>query len=535
MHPADEAPWRAANAANAVDAAVVAVARCDSARAAVHFGGRILSYGDLDRLADQVACAIARVTTPGTRIAYLGRNSDSCLVLLLAAMRTGTCLVPVNWRLSAQEIAFVLADSEAQWLFVEPEFALHHVPGGTGAGTGPAGVILSDGLATLTGWAAAQAAAGQEAASLPPYDPAAGFVQLYTSGTTGFPKGVVITNERYSIHVARLGADPARWWIGTRAQDVVLVAMPMFHVSGCGIALEALAVGATIVLLPAFDAPGILHAIGAHRVTRIFLVPAALRIVLELPAVATADLRCLETLMYGGSPITPDLQALADRHLRCRFVHCYGMTEAGGNICVLEQRCDDPEVLRASVGRAIPGTEVRIADPSGRVLPAGFKGEVQLRSPTTFAGYWHNPAATTDAYTADGWMHTGDIGYQDDTGHLFLLDRLGDLIISGGENIYPVEVERLLALHDDIADVAVIGLDHPHWGQVVTACVVPRSGATLTLAAIHEWLDGRLARYKLPRVLHVTDLLPRNAAGKVRRAALREALAEARHVASITD
>lgn len=503
---------------NGVDAAVRHWAEATPDKVAVHFNGQPLSYSGLSALVQKMAGALAKRCAPGARIGYLGQNSDTLVVLILACVRSGLCAVPINWRLSRQEISYIVSDSSAEILFVEAPFAQQVGPTDRPSPDLRDVHILQHGLEGLEEWLDTC-----KSGTMPAYDHGRAFIQLYTSGTTGFPKGVVITNERYTRHIERLALDPTRRWIYTEHDDIVSISMPMFHVSGSGIALETLSAGATIALLPTFDAQAILVDIAKLRVTRIFLVPAALRTILELPEVGSADLSCLKILMYGGSPITPDLQALADQHLSSRFIHCYGMTEAGGNICVLDQQStNDVGRLQASVGKPIPRTEIRIVDGSGNPLEPGQKGELQIRSDTTFASYWRNEEATSRAYTPEGWVRTGDIGYIDDEGFLFLLDRLGDMIISGGENIYPIEIERILANHPDIAEVAIVGIDDPKWGQVVTACVVSREGGAMSLAAIQIWLDGQLARYKYPRALHLLDALPRNAAGKVLRAALRD-------------
>jgi fatty-acyl-CoA synthase len=302
----------------------------------------------------------------------------------------------------------------------------------------------------------------------------------------------------------------------------MLVCMPLYHIAALGTSLLALQHGARVVLMRRFEAAACLELIERERVTDTLLAPTIIQALLASPAAERRDLSSLRQLLYGAAPISEALLGQLRRRLSCRLVQLYGMTENLGLSTFLAPEDHDPARGRLrSCGSPYRENELRIVDPQGRALPAGSIGEVIVRGPTLMRGYWHNEPATREAL-ADGWLHTGDAGYLDDQGWLFLLDRVQDMIIRGGENVYPVEVENALAGHPDVAEVAVIGIPDERWGEAVKAVVVPRVGATPRLESLRAHAARHIASYKLPVSIDVVDALPRNASGKVLRRQLRD-------------
>lgn len=486
---------------------------------ALIFEGRRTRFCELDMRADRVAAAILDAGVPvGGRIGYLGKNSDRFFEILLGAIRGGVCLVPINWRLAPPEMDFIARDASVSLLFASEDFLEQAKPLS-------ARVICIDGpRGDVQGYVEWRDMGG-EPAPLPPIDPDASFLQLYTSGTTGHPKGVVTTNARYATHLARYATLDKPWIRGTGIGDVILVPMPNYHLSGGGTGLEALFFGSTVVIQKEFSSAAWLDAITEHKVNRAFLVPAALRLVLDDPRLPGLDVSSLNYVSYGASPIQPEVLSRALELLGCQFVHLYGMTECMASVTALDpdEHSLDFGPRMKSVGLPLPEVEVRIVDAEGRELPDGEIGEIQLRAPFTMVGYWNRPEASAEAYAEDNWMRTGDAGYKDADGYLYICDRVRDMIISGGENVYPVEVENAVTSHPAIEEVAVIGIPDARWGEAVAAIVVLKPGATIDADALIAWTRERIARYKCPRSVHVVAALPRNASGKVLRRTLREA------------
>jgi long-chain acyl-CoA synthetase len=305
--------------------------------------------------------------------------------------------------------------------------------------------------------------------------------------------------------------------------DATLVAMPVGHIGGARLGLMTVAAGACAVIAAEFDPGAMLDFVARDHVTRMFIVPTALRTLLAHPRTATTDFSRLRTIFYGAAPMPPDLLRQATATLGCGFVQQFGMTETTGTFIALDaddHRSGDPARLR-SVGRAMPGVELRIVGPDGADLPVGATGEIVTRSAANMAGYWNAPDATAATIDAHGWLPTGDAAYLDADGYVFLQDRIKDMIITGGENVYPADVEAVLGQHPAIADVAVFGTPDAKWGEAVTAAVVLRQGDALDTAALVAWARSRLAPFKLPKLVHVVDALPRNANGKLLKRDLR--------------
>jgi long-chain acyl-CoA synthetase len=490
-------------------------------RPALRYYGRDSDFGDLDRLSNQVAQGlIAAGLGKGDRIAFYGRNSDDFFILFFGAAKAGIVTVPVNWRLTPAEAGGIVTDARARLAFVEAGF----------------GAPVADGVRLIATAAPDRldSAFRDWLAAFPDTDPQTEIdpediaVQLYTSGTTGPPKGAMLPHRCFFAPRAARRAAGIAWdeWIDG---DATLVAMPVGHIGGARLGLMTVAAGACAVVAAEFDAAAMLDFVARDHVTRMFIVPTALRTLLAHPRTAATDFTRLRTIFYGAAPMPPDLLAEATATLGCGFVQQFGMTETTGTFVALDaddHRAGDPARLR-SVGRAMPGVALRIVGADGADLPVGQTGEIVTRSPANMAGYWNAPEATAATIDADGWLRTGDAAYLDADGYVFLQDRIKDMIITGGENVYPADVEVVLGQHPAIADVAVFGTPDAKWGEAVTAAVVLRPGESLDTAALLGWARSRLAPFKLPKAVHVVDALPRNANGKLLKRDLRARFAGA--------
>jgi fatty-acyl-CoA synthase len=456
----------------------------------------------------------------GDRVAVMMRNGAPYVLLYYAAARIGALLAGVNWRLAAPEIAGVLADAEPALLLHDEEFGALAAEGCRVAAA--EGVRLPQRVAwdaPLVMVLSAQPTERPDAV----VEPGDALVLVYTSGTTGRPKGVVLT------HAQMLAASTTMAFTHDyRHGDVNLLPVPMFHVGGLSFATLFAQAGATLLPLAGWDAGHALDLIAREHVAHFFAVPTMLRALLEHPRFAHADLASLRWILSGGAPVAVDLiTAFADRGIP--VLQTYGASETAGPATAV-----DLAHARAKAGSAgLPYfcTDVRVVNDAGREAAAGEIGEVQIRAAHVFSGYWRNSEATAAAFAGD-WLRTGDLGSRDDDGYLYLRGRASESIISGGENIYPAEVESVLEAHPAIAEVAVVGAAEPRWGEIVCAVVRLREGAAISLDEIRTFCTGRIARYKVPRLLVTVEKpLPRNASGKLIRKDLR-ALAPAAREAS---
>jgi long-chain acyl-CoA synthetase len=492
-------------------------ARVHPERRALAFEDRVATYGELDAVTNQVAQAlIATGLKPGDRIAHLGKNTDLYFELLLGATKAGVVMTPVNWRLTPAEARHIIEDSEARLLFVGPEF-IDAVAAYTPHARTPAVIGMETAFRgrSYREWRDAQQPRDPELA----VSPDAAAVQLYTSGTTGHPKGAVLAHGNFTA----MPSSPTLPWSEWDADDVSLAAMPCFHIGGTGWAIMGFLHGALNVVMREFDPARVLDFIERWRISKLFLVPAALQVVVRHPRARQLDYSQLKYLLYGASPMPPALLRECMEVFGCGFVQLYGMTETTGSVTALGPEDHDRagNARMNSAGKALPGVEIAILDAEGRRLPPYQVGEVVIRAVTNMQGYWKLPEATAKTIGADNWLRSGDAGYLDADGYLFIHDRVKDMIISGGENIYPAEVEKAIFGHPDVADVAVIGVPSERWGEEVKAIIVPRPGATPDPASIIAWTRERIAAYKAPKSVDFTDALPRNAGGKILRRELR--------------
>jgi long-chain acyl-CoA synthetase len=485
------------------------------------FGDRVVSFAGMEARSRRVAQGLlAAGVRPQDRVAVLDKNGPEYFEVLFGGGLVNAVNVAVNWRLTAAEAAWIVNDAGARVLFVGGEF-VERLP------------ALEPRLASVETIVVLGAHARHEAYAAwrdrhPAVDPATPVrpddvaMQLYTSGTTGLPKGAMLTNANLGTLLP--GVSP-RWSFD--ATSVNLVAMPLFHIGGSGWALVGMWNGAHSILLREFVPAEVLDALVRHRVTNVLLVPAMLQALAAVPGAGARDHGALRSIVYGASPITDDVLVRAMQTFRCPFIQVYGLTETTGAITQLDPADHDPGGARArllrSAGRAFPWVALRVVDPAtGEDRAPGEVGELWARSPQTMQGYWNRPEETAATIRTDGWLRTGDAGYLDGEGYLFLTDRVKDMIITGGENVYPAEVENVLAGHPDVADVAVIGVPDPRWGETVKAIVVPQAGAAVDPAALIAWTRERLAHFKCPTSIDLAETLPRNPSGKLLKRELRE-------------
>jgi acyl-CoA synthetase (AMP-forming)/AMP-acid ligase II len=494
-------------------------ARIRPERVAIHFEGQHTTFGELDRRANQVANGlIAEGVRAQARIAYLAKNAPAFFDLWFGAAKADVVLVPVNFRLAPPEVAYVVDDAAAEVLFVGAEFyplvekVAHDLKS-------IRRIVALDG--PHAGWISYAEWLGAQ----PTRDPAIAVarehcaIQMYTSGTTGHPKGAQLSHANLLTLLPGALNQFGDW----HDNDVSLVCMPLFHIGGSGWALIGFYRGIPTVLMRDPDPAAILRLIPEHRITKAFMVPALLLFLMQVPQCQTTDFSSLELICYGASPAPIDLVRNALKVFGCGLAQVYGLTETTGAITYLPpQDHDERNAARLkSCGKAMTGIEIRVVDAEGNDVATGEVGEIVTRSPQNMLGYWNQPEATRRAIRGE-WFHTGDAGYLDADGYIYIYDRVKDMIISGGENIYPAEVESALFGHPAVADVAVIGVPDETWGEAVKAMVVRRPGATVTPDELIGFARERIAHYKAPRSVDFVESLPRTPTGKILKRELRK-------------
>ncbi len=476
-------------------------------RTCVVVDDRALTFAQVDDRAARLAGHLAaRGVGPGARVALLSFNEPEFVELRVGTQRAGAILVPLNYRLAAAELAAILDDCRPDLLVLGP--GLEEL-----ARDLPAPAVLRLG-------AEYEAALGTAApAPVPPSLPGDAIgLMSYTSGTTGRPKGVMLSNAALHATTVAMGHE-----IGSHADATFLASTPLFHI-GHTVGFSFTYLGATTRQLRKFEVDAFVELLRDGAFTHAQLVPAMIHAILErAPDVRPTRLR---RVLYGAAPMPPELARRVIEHWGCELVNGYGSTEAMG-ICMLSPAEHDPvgaPELLASVGRASAGMTARVVDDAGAEVGPGVVGEIVARGPNVMSGYWDNPEATADALR-DGWMHTGDLGYRDAAGYLYLVDRRNDKIVTGGENVYPSEVEHVLGAHPEVLEAAVIGVPDEHWGEAVVAVVVVRDRAAISEDALREHCRASLAGYKVPKAIRFADEVPRTATGKLLRRELRAAWA----------
>lgn len=489
-------------------------------------GDRALTYADANEEANRLAnLLISQGLEVGDRFAYLSKNSLEMSILYHAAGKAGAVPVPLNYRLAPAEWAYIINDAGAKLLFAHKDLA-------------PAVDTVRADLKTVetcyaidvtppSGWKDyAAALATQDTANIPDRGVTAGHAlyQMYTSGTTGRPKGAILTHGNILANLEQMrNVISARMTLG----DKILVAAPMYHAAGTMVSLHGLHSGAGVVIHEDFVPGNVVDALANDGITTTVLVPAMIQACLVMvPDVKDRDYSSLKAMVYGASPIAEETLRSAMETFECDFYQAFGMTETTSSVVYLNAEDhvralkDKPELLLAA-GRAIPGTHVRIVNENDEDAPVGEVGEIICKGPQIMQGYWNMEEATADALR-DGWMHTGDAASMDEEGYVYIQDRIKDMIVSGGENVYPREVENALFEHPAVVDAAVFGIPGKKFGEDVMATLVLKEGESLTEQEVIEFCRTKLGGYKIPRRVSFMDELPRNASGKVLKKDLRE-------------
>jgi long-chain acyl-CoA synthetase len=479
----------------------------------------------------EAACRVAQAAVRdglavGDRIAFLDRNGLAYFDFLFGGALLGAVNVAVNWRLSPREMAAIIDDSAAPMLAVHADYvpALADMQSGLPAvrrivvfGEDAASLCRDPRAMSFDSWI--EGCPADDPGHVGPPDEVC--AQLYTSGTTGLPKGVMLTNANLSTAISGAGDT-----FSVSDDTVSLVAMPLFHIGGSGWALCAMSRGGRSVILRDVDPAHLLELIAAERITEMFLVPAVLMALLAMPSLERTDLSSLRLIFYGASPISEDVLLKCMAAFPCEFCQVYGMTETTGAITALPFVDHDPDGPRRgllrSAGKPLPTVELRVVDPdTGKDSDVGEVGEVWTRSPYNMAGYWGKPDETAAAVGDEGWLRTGDAGYFDAEGYIYLHDRIKDMVVSGGENIYPAEVENVLLSHPAIVDAAVIGVPDDKWGETVKAIVVLAPDEEPDEQDVIMHCRRCLAHYKCPTSVDFVEVLPRNPSGKILKRELR--------------
>lgn len=486
-------------------------------------GERRRSYAELEARVARLAGALRGMQPEaGSRVAILAANSDRYVELYHALPWAGVVAVPLNHRWSRAELAYALRDSGAGLLILDHALLddglalrddlpqLRHL------------VVMQDGpFDPLSGEVFDYETLVASTPAIEPVrrDPGAPYGIFYTGGTTGEPKGVLLSTHGLWHNVMLLQRE-----FDFRRGDALVLALPLFHLAAGANLLALVGAAGCAVILPGFEAGAVLATLARERAQHLALVPTMLRALIDHPDFAGTDISSLRRINYGAAPMTPALLARLRAALpKVELVQAFGQTEMSPVVSILPPDChvgDDPHGRLGSVGQAVAGTELRIIDREGRELPRGTVGEIAARGPGNMLEYWNKPEQTA-ATLVDGWVRMGDAGFLDADGYLHLVDRVKDMIISGGENVYSIEVERALASHPAVSACAVIGVPDAQWGERVHAVVVPREGMAPTLAELREHCRVAIAGYKCPRSLELVAALPLSAAGKVLKTELR--------------
>lgn len=481
-----------------------------------------LSYSEAARRADEIAQAfLEKGTRKAERVGILSRNTADMLLFIIAISKIGAVPVPINVRLTPENWDWIIKDAGCRFVVGETNFLSALKPAISGAGKISL-ISLDRSSSKFPNIDNLIASTQTPTVTLPVGDDA--FIQIYTSGTTGFPKGVVLSHRNSTSQTASF-ASAATTSLGSR--QTCLQSLPLFHIGGVFVALYVVFGGGCVVLRRTFDPAEQIALLSGGNITSAAMVPAMLTACLSTCDGTTRDFLSLKCIMYGASPISVETLQGSMALFDCDFLQVYGMTETHSMITVLGAEDHRRAVsgkapkLLTSCGRATPGTEIRIVSPEGDDCLDGQQGELICRGSQNMTGYWNRPDATSETLV-NGWLHTGDAAYRDTDGYLYIVDRLKDIIVSGGENIAPSEVENALARIPGVLEVSVIGIPDPQWGEAVAAFIVLETGQRLNESDVLTSSRAHLAGFKLPKLIRFLDALPRNSGGKVLRTELRK-------------
>jgi len=489
----------------------------------IAFGGRIWTYGEVQADANRVANAlIAAGIAAGDRVAILAKNCPEYVAFYFGAFKAGAVPVPLNYRLAPAEWAFIINDAGARMLLARGEYVA--AVDGVRGELASVGACVAIGAPAPNGWQGWDAWVAAQPATPPARDIAADAdaYQMYTSGTTGHPKGAVLQHRAVCSNVVQMMPI-----VNVQAGERYLIVAPLYHAAAAISHFVAISRGASLFVQEDFVPGDVVRALSEERLVVALLVPAMIQACLVMvPDVAERRYDALRTVIYGASPIAAETLRRAMEVFQCGFAQGFGMTETTAVLTVLtmadhERALRERPELLLSAGRPLLGTELKIVDEQDQPVPTGTIGEIAARGPQLMRGYWNLAEATAKAL-AGGWMHTGDAGRLDGDGYLFIEDRVKDMVVSGGENVYPREVENVLFQHPAVADAAVIGVPDAKWGEAVKAIVVLKAGAAATADELIAFCRTQLGGYKLPRSVDFIAVLPRNPSGKVLKRELRE-------------
>ncbi|WP_137726149.1 long-chain-fatty-acid--CoA ligase [Prescottella subtropica] len=476
---------------------------------------RALTFSQLhDRTSRFANALLALGAMPGDRVAFLGRDPETWVTALVGASKIRASGIALNWRLAQREVLELVADADPVVTVCEASMLPLM---GLAAGTpGEVYVVKGAKVVELEEWLAPHS---PEDTGIDPAAEDVAFI-FYTSGTTGRPKGVQLTNANIAANLAK----PTPFDVG--CDDVLLIPSPLFHISGTGFFFLCLARGATALFVTEIVPANILALINAAGVTYAAMVPAVIQMLAREPSIEGVSFPSLKMIIYGGSPISTTLMKEARAAFDSDLAQGYGMTETNGPISFLwpeDHSAGAPEHRLASAGRPVDGIDVGVFDPvTDESLPPHQVGEVRTRSDLVMLGYRNRPDEQAAAFVAGDWFRTGDAGFFDEDGYLYITDRIKDMIVTGGENVFPAEVENVLMAHPAVAEAAVIGVPSDRWGETVRAVIVARSGHSVTPDELIAFSRDCLAHYKCPTGVDVVESLPRNATGKVQKVALRQ-------------
>jgi acyl-CoA synthetase (AMP-forming)/AMP-acid ligase II len=478
------------------------------------------TFAELDARSNRIANVLLNFgVLEGARVAFLGKNTTRYFEVLFGVSKVGAALLPLNWRLAAPELEEILRDSTPEVLIADHEFVSFAVDAAARAGI-QVHIIEFDSAQRESAELDILVRSASDADPAVEVDPWCTAILMYTSGTTGKPKGAQLSHQGYLYLRLCEHLEPS---FGYAADDLMLTVMPLFHAMAVGLSLQALYNGVPIAVYSMPTPAELIELIVRDRPTVVPLVPTVIQMLLDDPGAAYADYSSVRLIVYAGASISLSLLTRALKEIACDFLNFYGATETSAGVTFLlpeDHRLDDATRL-TSCGRPLPLVDIKVADPDGSELPHGEVGEFLIRSPSLITAYFNQPETTATTFR-DGWYHSGDCGYRDAEGLFYIVDRLKDMIVTGGSNVYSTEVEQAVLRLDGVSTCAVVGLPDEKWGERVVAVVVPKPGVELSEEGVIAHCRELIAGYKVPKQVRFVDSLPLTASNKVLKHALRD-------------